>query len=80
MFNMYLYLIKNYKTLNWSGDAAVITSMVTAIPIDLVGYYTKDMIVGLGTHFFETAIYTNMQNFNMFDAKFISTFYKTLLI
>ena len=36
MFNMYLYLIKNYKTLNWSGDAASNTSMVTAIPIDLI--------------------------------------------
>ena len=49
-----------------------------AIPSVLVGYYSKDMIVGVGSHFFETAIYTNMENLNIFDAEFIPVFYKTL--
>jgi NADH-ubiquinone oxidoreductase chain 5 len=49
-----------------------------AIPSVLVGYFTKDMIVGVGSHFFETAIFINMQNMNIFDAEFIPTFYKTL--
>lgn len=49
-----------------------------AIPSILVGYYTKDMIVGVGSSFFGTAIYINLQNFNIFDAEFIHTFYKTL--
>ena len=61
-----------------SGSQICFSLGALAIPSILIGYYTKDMVVGLGTHFFETAIYTNMQNFNMFDAEFISTFYKTL--
>ena len=48
------------------------------MPSILVGYYTKDMIVGVGTHFFGTAIFVDPFNMNVFDAEFISTFYKTL--
>jgi NADH-ubiquinone oxidoreductase chain 5 len=49
-----------------------------ALPSIFIGYYTKDMIVGVGSHFFGSAIYVNLMNFNIFDAEFISTFYKTL--
>lgn len=49
-----------------------------AIPSIFVGYYTKDMIVGVGSHFFGTAIFVNMHNMNLFDAEFIPVFYKTL--
>ena len=49
-----------------------------AIPSIFIGYYTKDMIVGVGSHFFNTAIYVNIKNFNLFDAEFIPLFYKTL--
>jgi NADH-ubiquinone oxidoreductase chain 5 len=49
-----------------------------AIPSILVGFYTKDMLVGVGTPFFGTAIFVNMQNVNIFDAEFVSLFYKTL--
>jgi NADH-ubiquinone oxidoreductase chain 5 len=49
-----------------------------AIPSILVGFYTKDMIVGVGTQFFGTAIFVDMQNVNIFDAEFVSLFYKTL--
>jgi len=49
-----------------------------AIPSIFVGYYTKDMIVGVGSHFFGTAIFVNMNNMNLFDAEFIPLFYKTL--
>jgi NADH-ubiquinone oxidoreductase chain 5 len=49
-----------------------------AIPSIFVGFYTKDMIVGIGTQFFGTAIFVNMQNVNIFDAEFVSLFYKTL--
>ena len=44
----------------------------------LIGYYTKDMIVGVGSNFFGTSIYVNLENFNLFDAEFIDVFYKTL--
>jgi NADH-ubiquinone oxidoreductase chain 5 len=43
-----------------------------------VGYYTKDMMVGVGSHFFGTAIYTSVASYNIFDAEFIPLFYKTL--
>jgi len=49
-----------------------------AIPSIFVGYYTKDMIVGVGSHFFGSAIFVNMYNMNLFDAEFIPLFYKTL--
>ena len=49
-----------------------------AIPSIFVGYYTKDMMVGVGSHFFGTAIYTGVNSFNLFDAEFIPLFYKTL--
>lgn len=61
-----------------SGPQITIALGCLAIPSMFVGYYTKDMIVGVGSHFFGTAIYTSMQNFNLFDAEFIPTFYKTL--
>jgi NADH-ubiquinone oxidoreductase chain 5 len=61
-----------------SGPQICFALGALSIPSILVGYYTKDMLVGVGSHFFETAIYTNIQNFNLFDAEFIPTFYKTL--
>jgi NADH-ubiquinone oxidoreductase chain 5 len=49
-----------------------------ALPSIFIGYLTKDMMVGVGSQFFGTSIYVNLTNFNIFDAEFISTFYKTL--
>ena len=49
-----------------------------SIPSVLVGYYTKDMIVGVGSSFFGTAIYVNMNNLNLFDAELIPHFFKIL--
>ena len=49
-----------------------------AIPSIFIGYYTKDMIVGLGTDFWGSAIYVHPENMNMFDAEFIEHFYKIL--
>lgn len=49
-----------------------------AIPSIFIGYYTKDMIVGLGTDFWGSAIYVHPENMNMFDAEFIEHFYKVL--
>jgi NADH-ubiquinone oxidoreductase chain 5 len=61
-----------------SGPQISIALGSLAIPSILVGYYTKDMIVGVGSSFFGTAVSVNMQNFNLFDAEFIETFYKIL--
>lgn len=61
-----------------SGKFICIALGCLAIPSIFIGYLTKDMMVGVGSHFFGTAIFVNLNNFNVFDAEFISTFYKTL--
>jgi NADH-ubiquinone oxidoreductase chain 5 len=61
-----------------SGPQITIALGCLAIPSIFIGYLTKDMIVGLGSQFFGTAVFVNVQNINLFDAEFIPTFYKTL--
>ena len=61
-----------------SGPQICIALSCLAIPSILIGYYTKDMFVGVGSNFFGTAVYVNLENFNIFDAEFINVFYKTL--
>jgi NADH-ubiquinone oxidoreductase chain 5 len=51
---------------------------ILAIPSIFIGYLTKDMMVGVGSQFFGNAIFVNLNNLNVFDAEFISTFYKIL--
>ena len=49
-----------------------------AIPSIFIGYYTKDMIVGLGTDFWGSSIFVHPENMNMFDAEFITHIFKIL--
>jgi NADH-ubiquinone oxidoreductase chain 5 len=51
---------------------------ILAIPSMFIGFYTKDMVVGLGTDFWGSSIYVDPKNMNMFDAEFINHFYKLL--
>ena len=51
---------------------------VLAIPSMFIGFCTKDMVVGLGTDFWGSAIYVDPKNMNLFDAEFINHFYKLL--
>jgi hypothetical protein len=44
-----------------SGPQITIALGLLAIPSILVGYFTKDMIVGVGSHFFGTAIFVNIR-------------------
>lgn len=48
------------------------------IPSIFVGFYTKDMIVGVGSDFFSNAIYNNPKTLHTFDAEFVEFFYKIL--
>ena len=43
-----------------------------------IGYYSKDMIIGLGTDFWGNALYVLPENMNMIDAEFIEHTYKVL--
>ena len=61
-----------------SGLQICIALGCLAVPSILIGYYTKDMFVGIGNNFFGTAIYVNLEHFNIFEAEFIHMFYKTL--
>lgn len=49
-----------------------------SIPSILIGFFTKDMIVGVGSDFFGTAIYNNPKTLHIFDAEFVEFFYKIL--
>ena len=69
------------QVITFAGDSNIQICLALgslAIPSIFVGYYTKDMMVGVGSHFFGTAIYTSIASYNIFDAEFIPLFYKTL--
>ena len=51
---------------------------ILAIPSIFIGYYTKDMVVGLGTDFWGSAIFVKPENMNQIDAEFIDQKYKLL--
>jgi len=47
-----------------------------ALPSIFIGFYFKDMAVGIGSDFWGNAIYTDPQNMNLFDAEFLNPFFK----
>ena len=49
-----------------------------ALPSIFVGFYTKDLIVGVGNDFFGASIYVNPKTLHVFDAEFTDFFYKIL--
>lgn len=58
-----------------------------AIPLSIlafgsifIGYLTKDMFIGLGSHFWNNAIYIHPQNIQMIDAEFLPIIFKLLPI
>lgn len=55
-----------------------IVLFVLVMPSIFVGFYTKDMIVGVGSDFFGSAIFNNPKTLHVFDGEFIQFFYKTL--
>jgi NADH-ubiquinone oxidoreductase chain 5 len=61
-----------------SGFQICVVLACLAIPSIFIGYYIKDMFVGLGSSFFGTAIFVSLKNINAFDGEFVHVFYKTL--
>ena len=51
---------------------------ILALGSIFIGYLTKDMFIGLGTHFWNNAIYVHPSNIQMIDAEFLPTFFKLL--
>ena len=51
---------------------------ILAIPTIFVGFYSKDMIAGLGSTFFGTSIFIKPHNFYLIDSEFIPLNFKLL--
>lgn len=51
---------------------------VLSIPSIFIGFYIKDIIVGVGSSFFGTAIFVNPKAMHVFDGEFIVYIYKIL--
>lgn len=49
-----------------------------SVPSVLIGFYTKDMFIGLGTDFWGNSIFVLPKNMNMIDAEFIDHTFKIL--
>jgi NADH-ubiquinone oxidoreductase chain 5 len=70
---------KKVITYAYDSGLKICTALaLLSIPSIFIGYYTKDMIVGVGSNFFGSAIFVNLSHMNIFDAEFIPVFYKTL--
>lgn len=61
-----------------SGLNISIALICLAIPSALIGYYSKDLMVGLGNNTFNSVIYLNIKNFNLIDAEFTNFLFKIL--
>ncbi len=55
-----------------------ISLAILSIPSVFIGFYTKDMIIGLGTDFWGNSIFVLPKNMNMIDAEFITHKFKIL--
>jgi NADH-ubiquinone oxidoreductase chain 5 len=71
------------KIICYSSDSGLIIKFVLGcliLPSIFIGYFTKDMIAGFGTNFFENSIFISLKMFNCFDGEFIPLFFKVLPI
>ena len=55
-----------------------ISLFLLSIPSVLRGFYSKDMIIGLGSDFWGNAIFVTAENMNRIDAEFITHIFKIL--
>lgn len=51
---------------------------ILSFPSIFIGYLSKDLFIGLGTGFWNNAIFIHPTNYNMIDAEFIPQFFKIL--
>jgi len=67
--------------LNTAHEAAfpmVFPLLVLSLGAVFVGFLTRDMFIGLGSSFFNNAIYYNVHNFNMIDSEFLPSVVKNI--
>lgn len=51
---------------------------ILSIPSIFIGFFTKDMLIGLGSDFWGNSLFVLPENMNMVDAEFIDHFFKIL--
>ena len=61
-----------------SSYQITISLFLLVIPSVLIGFYSKDMIIGFGSDFWGNAIFTTTENMNRVDSEFINHSYKIL--
>ena len=69
------------SVIGFAYDAEGIIALVLgilAIPSIFVGFYGKDLIVGLGSDFFKTAIHVSSTHINVFESEFVNLTYKIM--
>ena len=70
---------KNVLCSAYDSSYQICTALaVLSIPSMFIGFYTKDMIIGLGSDFWGNSIYVLPENMNMIDAEFIPHTFKIL--
>ena len=70
---------KSVITSAYDSSYQICTSLaILSIPSVLIGFYTKDMFIGLGTDFWGNSIFVLPKNMNMIDAEFIEHTFKIL--
>ena len=63
----------------YDSSYQICTSLaILSVPSMFIGFYTKDMIIGMGTDFWGNSIYVLPENMNMIDAEFIDHKFKVL--
>lgn len=73
--NGYRVLILNAHEAPWR---MALPLFILVIPSIFIGYLTKDMIIGLGSNFWQGSLYIQPKNFNMIDAENIPVAAKLL--
>lgn len=63
-----------------SGYSISITLSLLAFPSVVLGYYSKEVVVGLGNNILNCTLYINFKNHNFLDAEFMNIFLKNLPI
>jgi len=55
-----------------------VSLFLLVVPSVLIGFYSKDIIIGLGSDFWGNAIFVTAENMNRIDAEFITHIFKIL--
>lgn len=73
--NNYKSIIFNAKESSYQINSVL---FILTIPSIFIGFYTKDMFIGLGSDFWENAIFVLPENMNRIDSEFIHQSLKLL--